>query len=86
MSNKTKVVDLVMGADGAYSERGTSTSKQSPKKVTANRKNAEQFRNNSDKDAVLPTDVDDFFKGLDSGLDFVEGVRSRVGRFMNLCD
>lgn len=87
MSSKTKVVDLVMGEDGTYSERGTSSSKSKPKKypkhVIGSTKGAEAFKNNKD---TVPADMDEFFKGIDSGLDFVEGIRSRVGRFMDLRD
>ena len=83
MSNKSKVVDLVMGEDGAYSERGTSTSNKSTNKLQMSK--TAQFKLNN-ADAVLPTDVEEFFNGLDFGLDFIEGVRSRVGRFMDLRD
>ena len=89
MSNKSKVVDLVMGEDGTYSEKNTKPSKPSksvrkyPERVIGNSRSAEKFKNNKD---TLPPNVDEFFSGLDSGLSFVEGISSRVGRFMGLRD
>lgn len=86
MNNKSKIVDLVMGEDGTYSEKGVSPSKpikKYPKKVIGNSRTANKFKTNKD---TVPANVDEFFRGLDSGLDLIEGVSSRVVRFMGLRD
>ena len=89
MSNKSKIVDLVMGKDGTYSEKNTEPSKphkpikKYPSNIIGSSKKAESFKNNKD---TLPPNVNEFFSGLDSGLDLVEGISSRVERFMGLRD
>lgn len=89
MSNKSKIVDLVMGKDGTYSEKNTEPSKphksvkKYPSNVIGSSRKAENFKKNKD---TLPPNVDEFFSGLDSGLDLIENIHSRVGRFMGLRD
>jgi len=83
MSKKSKVVDLVMGEDGTYSERGTGPSPNKKSSHIGGKKIAEAFKSKKDTE---PPNVTEFFNGIDSGLDFVENVNHRLGRFLDLRD
>lgn len=83
MSKKSKIVDLVMGEDGTYSEKGTGPSTRKKSSHIGGKKIAEAFKSKKDTE---PPNVDEFFSGVDSGLNFVENVNRRLNRFMGLRD
>lgn len=72
MSNQSKIVDLEMGADGAYT----------PKNVKA-QKPCEPVHKKQEMKHVT-NQADEFLSGLDEGLDFVENISRRVDRMFKL--
>lgn len=91
MSTKSKIVDLVLGEDGSYSEKGMKPSTSKGTKCTKNTKGkqigsskiAQEFKS---KKNIEPPNVEEFFNGLDSGINFLEGISRRISRIVSLRD
>lgn len=66
------IIDLKPGKDGVYSEEG----KHRPMPVPVKGKKKTQKPNTDN--------MNQFFTGMDLGLDFVEGMQKRINRIMKL--
>jgi hypothetical protein len=74
MSEKEKdIVDLIPSEDGVYSTKDTRHLTTVKKKVSKEKEVKKTYKN-----------MDDFFEGVDAGLDFLEGMDKRLKRILKL--
>lgn len=75
MPNKKEqeIVDLVPSKGGVYSTKSTHHSKLKEEKQI-------------EKPKKVYENMDEFFNGMDAGLDFVEGMSKRISRMLKLRD
>jgi len=76
--SKSKIIDLEISSDGAYSSKSNNT-KDLSKAIS--HKKEEKFNKYH-----VRTEADEFLGGLDVGLDFVEAVKIRALRIMGMRD
>jgi hypothetical protein len=70
--SKSKIIDLEVCDDGTYAQKESKPSKPS-KTIGVNTKTINSKNN-----------TDEFLGGIDIGLDLIENVIPRIGRFMKL--
>lgn len=83
--HRSKVVDLVVGEDGAYEPKRVNV-KNKPHNVS---KEFKHIANNKvgkgeKRKYILLNEADDFLHGVDAGLDFLDEMMPRVERLFKL--
>jgi len=76
---KPKIVDLEICEDGTYSPKQTKSSTKAVTKTVHKEKSSKPRH-------IVPSGVDEFFEGIDIGLDLLDAVKIRTMRVMGLRD
>jgi len=77
--SKPKIVDLEVCEDGTYSPKQTKSNTKAVTKTVHKEKSSKPRH-------MVPSEIDEFFEGVDIGLDLLDAVKIRAVRILGLRD